>query len=79
MGLGVIFFSSPLTHVFFKEDGRMEGANSSLYHTTPHSPWFGLSTVLPESISSLLVSFLGPFRKRKQDCKGILLVWHADT
>jgi hypothetical protein len=27
----------------------------------------------------LLVSFLGPFRKRKQDCKGILLVWHADT
>jgi hypothetical protein len=39
--------------------------------------WFGLTSVMPESISSLLESFLSCFRVKKNGAKGILLVWHA--
>jgi hypothetical protein len=39
--------------------------------------WFGLTSVLPESISSLIESFLTCFRTKKNGVKGILLVWHA--
>jgi hypothetical protein len=39
--------------------------------------WFGLTSVLPDSISSLLQSFLGCYRRRKNGFKGALLVWHA--
>ncbi|PNY03757.1 hypothetical protein L195_g000166 [Trifolium pratense] len=31
--------------------------------------WFGLTTVLPETMSSLFESFVIPFRKGKQDYK----------
>ncbi|GAU37496.1 hypothetical protein TSUD_275480 [Trifolium subterraneum] len=39
--------------------------------------WFGLTSVLPNSISSLLESFLTCYRKKKNGFKGVLLVWHA--
>ncbi|CAJ2675952.1 unnamed protein product [Trifolium pratense] len=38
--------------------------------------WFGLISVLPDSVSSLLNSFLNCYRK-KNGFKGVLLVWHA--
>ncbi|GAU32090.1 hypothetical protein TSUD_152950 [Trifolium subterraneum] len=39
--------------------------------------WFGLVSVLPDSISSLIESFLLCFGKKKNGFKGALLVWHA--
>jgi hypothetical protein len=39
--------------------------------------WFGLTSVLPESTSSLLQSFLPCYRMKKNGFKGALLVWHA--
>jgi hypothetical protein len=36
--------------------------------------WFGLSTVLPNSIPSLLEGFLSIYRKCKHDFQGVLLV-----
>jgi hypothetical protein len=39
--------------------------------------WFGLSTVLPNSIPSRLEGFLSIYRKGKHGFQGVLLVWRA--
>ncbi|MCI43174.1 hypothetical protein A2U01_0064411, partial [Trifolium medium] len=39
--------------------------------------WFGVTSVVPLTMSSMCESFLKVYRKWKHGTKGVLLVWHA--